>query len=410
MSTKKSMPSISFAQGMARANDGIKPGRVGPGSYKMRSSMGRQVLSTNPQVIAAVFQKGKRPDLKSTNNDVGPSQYDQAKMDKALALKISTFHRPPTIKFGSEPARPDYGFSSVTKNVMFAKLPPAIGKQVLSKSRSAPRVLMAGRVKLAGDRAESGQDAPGPCYVMPDSVGPQVESTKRGIEYISFGTAPRGELGRDQKDTPGPGAYKIRPAIGVQVSSTLKTQPSAAIAGREKFGSMIADPRGAKYEPGPGHYKVHSAKYRINKQKNAPSVTMGERYWRDSAINSGPGPGAYKLPQAAGKQIESHKRSQTGVAFAKSLRPTNKVEVDGVGPGEYALPTTIGKQTLSTVRSQPVIQFGKDKQRPDYSKDGNAYVPGPGQYKLGFTRYAGPYKNPPIISMSSRTKFGSVYG
>ena len=75
--------------------------------------------------------------------------------------------------------------------LILLKLPPAIGKQVLSKSRSAPRVLMAGRVKLAGDRAESGQDAPGPCYVMPDSVGPQVESTKRGIEYISFGTAPR---------------------------------------------------------------------------------------------------------------------------------------------------------------------------------------------------------------------------
>ena len=123
-----------------------------------------------------------------------------------------------------------------------------------------------------------------------------------------------------------------------------------------------------------------------------------------------PWPWRIQVATGSRKQIESHKRSQTGVAFAKSLRPTNKVEVDGVGPGEYALPTTIGKQTLSTVRSQPVIQFGKDKQRPDYSKDGNAYVPGPGQYKLGFTRYAGPYKNPPIISMSSRTKFGSVYG
>ncbi len=71
MSTKKSMPSIGFPQGAARANDNIKEGRVGPGSYKMRSSLGRQVLSTNPQVIAAVFQKGKRPDPKATNNDVG---------------------------------------------------------------------------------------------------------------------------------------------------------------------------------------------------------------------------------------------------------------------------------------------------------------------------------------------------
>ena len=139
----------------------------------MRSSLGRQVLSTNPQVIAAVFQKGKRPELKSTNNDVGPSQYDQAKMDKALALKVSTFHRPPTIKFGTEPARPDYGFSSVTKNVNFAKLPPAIGKQVLSKSRSAPRVLMAGRVNLLGIALNQA----GRTWAMlryARSVGPQV--------------------------------------------------------------------------------------------------------------------------------------------------------------------------------------------------------------------------------------------
>ena len=410
MSTKKSMPSIGFPQGAARANDNIKEGRVGPGSYKMRSSLGRQVLSTNPQVIAAVFQKGKRPDPKATNNDVGPSQYDQGKMDRAIALKISTFHRAPTIKFGTEMARPDYGFSSITKNVSFAKLPPAVGKQVLSKSRSAPRVLLASRVKLVGDRAEPGRDGPGPCYVMHGSVGPQVESTKRGIEHISFGTAPRGELSRDEKDAPGPGAYKTPSAIGPQVSSTLRTQPASTIAGRELFGSMIADPKGAKFEPGPGHYKVHSAKYRINKQKNAPAVTMGERYWRDSAINSGPGPGAYKLPQAAGKQIESHKRSETGVAFAKSVRPANKLEKDGVGPGDYVLPATIGRQSLSTVRSQPVIQFSKDKQRPDYGVGGNSFVSGPGQYKLGFTRYAGPYKNPPIISMSSRTKFGSVYG
>ena len=95
----------------------------------MRSSLGRQVLSTNPQVIAAVFQKGKRPELKSTNNDVGPSQYDQAKMDKALALKVSTFHRPPTIKFGTEPARPDYGFSSVTKNVILLSYRPLLGSK-----------------------------------------------------------------------------------------------------------------------------------------------------------------------------------------------------------------------------------------------------------------------------------------
>ena len=46
---------------------------------------------------------------------------------------------------------------------------------------------------------------------------------------------------------------------------------------------MITDPKGAKFEPGPGHYKVHSAKYRINKQKNAPAVTMGERFWKDFA-------------------------------------------------------------------------------------------------------------------------------
>ena len=92
------------------------------------------------------------------------------------------------------------------------------------------------------------------------------------------------------------------------------------------------------------------------------------------------------------------------------VRPANKLEKDGVGPGDYVLPATIGRQSLSTVRSQPVIQFSKDKQRPDYGVGGNSFVPGPGQYKLGFTRYAGPYKNPPIISMSSRTKFGSVYG
>ena len=48
--------------------------------------------------------------------------------------------------------------SSITKNVNFAKLPPAVGKQVLSKSRSAPRVLLASRVKLVGDRAEPGRE------------------------------------------------------------------------------------------------------------------------------------------------------------------------------------------------------------------------------------------------------------
>ena len=163
--------------------------------------------------------------------------------------------------------------------------------------------------------------------------------------------------------------------------------------------------------PGPGHYAVHNAQYRINGHKNAPNITMGTRWWQSKAPNrSGPGPGSYKLPQAAGKQIESKKRSSTGVAFGKaSQRPNVQENTDGIGPGEYVLPSTIGRQKLSTVRSEPAIGFCKDKQRPDYSKDGNAYVPGPGQYKYSVQKCP-VYKRAPIVSLSSRTKFGSVYG
>ena len=410
-SLKKSMPSVGFPQGPARENDSIKPGRVGPGSYAMRSSMGRQVLSTNKQVIAAKFMKGKRPEPKATNNDVGPSQYDQEKMDTAMKLRISTVRRAPTIKFGTEKARPDYGFASVTKNVGKLKLVPSIGTQVLSHSRSAPRVLMASRVKLVGDRAEPGRIGPGPCYKLPGSTGPQVESMRASQSGIAFGSAPRGELSKDAKDAPGPGAYTNPTSIGTQVSSTRRTQPAPTIAGRELFGSMIQNPYAAKYEPGPGHYAVHNAQYRINGHKNAPNITMGTRWWQSKAPNrSGPGPGSYKLPQAAGKQIESKKRSSTGVAFGKaSQRPNVQENTDGIGPGEYVLPSTIGRQKLSTVRSEPAIGFCKDKQRPDYSKDGNAYVPGPGQYKYSVQKCP-VYKRAPIVSLSSRTKFGSVYG
>ena len=409
-SQKRTMPSINFPAGQARSGDDEKESRVGPGSYSMRSSMGRQVLSTHKQVISAKFQKGKRPDPKATDNVTGPSDYDQAKMNHALAVHISTVTRAPTIKFGTQRARPDYGFASVTRNVGALELVPAIGRQVLSHSRSAPRVLMASRVKVVGEKSAEG---PGPCYRLPSATGRQVESLRRSQAGVAFGVAGRPELNDTTSfDTPGPGAYKNEGAIGSQTLSTRRSQPSASMAGREEFGSMIQNLSTVKNEPGPGQYPVHKVQYRINGHTNAPVVSMGTRWWNDVGKDggaSGPGPGSYKLPQASGKQVESQKHSSTGIRFNKSLqRP--KLAMGGADDVDFPLlPSTVGKQVLSTIRSQPEINFAKDKQRPDYSKGGTSFIPGPGTYKYDVTKCP-VYRRSPVCSISSRTKFGSVYG
>ena len=403
-STKASNPIISFTSAPARGIDvDSKSTRTGPGSYAVRSTLGRHPTMKSPGYMkmgtASTGLTGQ-----DSGNDVGPNTYDSEKMNRALRRSMSTSRKAPTIKFGKS-RRPDYASDSNTNSVKFlsSKWGGIGNPSVLSTVPRTQSINCSSRTKLVGDRAPKGLDSPAPTYA------PSFES---GGPTMLFGSAPRGSESK-LADGPGPGAFSIKSVtIGKQSQSTFRSSPSATLlGGRDKFGSplnVVADAE----SPGPGAYRLKSST-RVNHQESSPSVTIAAR-WREKKQRSSSrgGPGAYQIPGGLGRQLLSTSKSASAMKFGASNRPVPCGESGDVGPGEYKVDISADKQhPLSTYKSPKPISFTKASQRPQESI--TSQTPGPNRYSVK-SRYGHQYcsnrRSSPSPSLSGRTKFGSIFG
>lgn len=234
---------------------------------------------------------------------------------------------------------------------------------------------------------------------------------------FGFGTSVRPPLSEAEL-TPGPGAYTIKTTvIGNIPTSKIRTAPQFSLRSREKFGNPMlkaVDPT-TMLEPGPGHYKPK--KPNLN-ETDAPKYSFPKSSHPRDKAKLQPGPGAYTLNPAVGKQALSTKETVASTAFSKGERPALMLaSTADVGPGEYGCGVpACTKQVDSRKTTCPMPKFGTGtrNQAPIGSRMANEDVPGPGNYKLppgisgGGSHYI--YNAAPKPSMSGREKFGSPFG
>jgi hypothetical protein len=180
-------------------------------------------------------------------------------------------------------------------------------------------------------RAHSGKVAK-----MGRSLMDSFYATHKSAPEIGFGTSTRKPLLESTDEAPGPGAYSIKTTVlGNYPEAKIRTAPQFSLRSREKFGSPMtkAEDTSTIMEPGPGHYKPRIVN---DRETIAPKYTIPKSRWIQDKAKLQPGPGAYNLPDACGKQPLSTKPNNLPVKFGKGKRPDLiLVSTADVGPGEY---------------------------------------------------------------------------
>ena len=253
---------------------------------------------------------------------------------------------------------------------------------------------------------------------MGRSLMDSFEATHKSAPSIGFGTDTRKPLVEGDGEAPGPGAYSIKTTvIGNYPESKIRTAPQFSLRSREKFGSPMtkAEDTSTIMEPGPGHYKPRI----VNPiEMIAPKYTIPKSRWIQDKAKLQPGPGAYNLPDACGKQALSTKPNFLPAKFGKGKRPDLiLVSTADVGPGEYGCGIgACDNQVDSRKRTFGNMKFscsGRD-QAPIGSRMVTDNIPGPGHYKLpqglGGKGSGYVYRCSPQPRMSGREKFGSPFG
>jgi len=151
-------------------------------------------------------------------------------------------------------------------------LKPTLGKQVLSygpsgyqrhiRNGSQPSWVVGKAERFEAD--QPGQ-APGPgAYRITPAVGAQVASNKPSLPRYGFGSSTRAHQTKvfistehakvtGSRDAPGPGAYPMGSMTGHRNASSKQTSGSAwGFGTSQRFADVFAKPRA----PGPGHYVI----------------------------------------------------------------------------------------------------------------------------------------------------------
>lgn len=237
-------------------------------------------------------------------------------------------------------------------------------------------------------------------------------ATQEAPPLFRFGTSMRAAL-HSNEATPGPGTYSTKTVtLGPVMQSTVKSQPSYSLRGREKFGNPMlkaVDPT-TTLEPGPGHYRPRI----VNPiESHAPEFSFPKSSWMRDKNMMAPGPGAYRSATSVGSQVLSTKRNALKCEFGTSNRPPLLLVSTEVGPGQYsAPPDACDKQTDSRKKTVPMVKFGKGA-RGSIITMSTENAPGPGDYNLqpalcgGGSSYT--MRSAPKCSMSGRNKFGSPF-
>jgi hypothetical protein len=287
----------------------------------------------------------------------------------------------------------------------------------MQTSNSATNLMMTDTLPPLGD---TGGAHSGKVKKLGRSIMDSFYATHKSAPSIGFGTSTRKPLLESTDEAPGPGAYSIKTTVlGNYPEAKIRTAPQFSLRSREKFGSPMtkAEDTSTIMEPGPGHYKPRI----VNPQESiAPKYTIPKSRWIQDKAKLQPGPGAYNLPDACGKQPLSTKPNFMPGKFGKGKRPDLiMVSTADVGPGEYgcgigACDTQVDSRKR-TFGNMKFSQSGRD-QAPVGTKSASwaGSIPGPGQYKLqkglGGKGSGYVYRCSPQPRLSGREKFGSPFG
>lgn len=177
---------------------------------------------------------------------------------------------------------------------------------------------------------------------MPSSFGEQLETHKPSSTVWSFGSCTREQLDRRQviqsRGTDGESCYLGEP-LGDEILSDSRKRTSEAF-----------------------------------------SQSKARRFFTTPVLPS-PGPGAYSLRPAHGKQLESTKPSQPVNKFGRARRDhrASLPQPASDSPGAVYRPRheAFGKQVQSPRTSSPRFGFGTSSR---FAKDTASNLPGPGHY------------------------------
>jgi hypothetical protein len=192
-----------------------------------------------------------------------------------------------------------------------------------------------------------GIDSPGPVYTMDAAIGRQQLSQKSNGPAWVQGVAERWQYDHVKRaaTSPGPGSYTLKPAISVQVSSTMISapMPDFGTSNREHMQKLFISTEHVRFV----------------------SLSMIRTCLRSDHL----------LPS---KQL----RALTVTAFALDFLLAQEKGLLGnnsPGPCSYKVPEGNGPQHLSVWHTQPSWGFGTSA-RWQQSKNSGFSVPGPGAY------------------------------
>lgn len=163
---------------------------------------------------------------------------------------------------------------------------------------------------------ENKSTTPSPAEYDPEMIRKGIMFSKKGSTCVKFGTAVNNDLKPCEK--PGPQTYNPE-AIRKGIMFTKSTMPSV------KFGNPPKKEEGRKTStiPGPQEYDTENIRrglYAMSTHRKPPGVrfTSGRRTYNDDEEReraSKPGPNAYDIPSALGKQYSSKYKSQPCISF-----------------------------------------------------------------------------------------------
>lgn len=238
------------------------------------------------------------------------------------------------------------------------------------QSNNASIHCMASRASSrGGENLEEGPLSPGPIY-YPKSAAFGDGPTGKGVEYSMRPShrVPAESMHTTQATKPGP-KYMLPTTLGRQVESTKRSQIAGLMSQCPRKTIDVSKFPG-KDSPGPAAYNrgALGLTTMARQRKNAPLTTglgVAQRFFdSEGRSRSTPGPGAYPVPESIGGKGMPHKQSKPVYGFSKSERDATPPNL-GCSPGPvYKLKNAVGRQVDSKRPSSAKFGFGTSSRFP----------------------------------------------
>lgn len=213
----------SFGFGTSQRSAPIKSRKLtpGPGNYKHDSDFGHN----HPNAPSFTFGGGGAgtvPLRPATPSSIGPGRY---KLPSSVGKQMCSNRKSGNaFRFGTE--RRDKPPRSTGPSPNQLVLPSGVGQQFCSKKRNPQSMRFGTSKRHVPFRTAS----PGPVYDTPSGVGQQKKSTNKSAPAFKFGSSQRSN-NEAPNQYPGPGNYQDMSSCGKQVNSRCKSGPSFSFGG-----------------------------------------------------------------------------------------------------------------------------------------------------------------------------------